>query len=70
MIWVPILSFVSEMDTNDYLLLACFSGSVIAAREFPQILSRSLACALLTPSAYHMNYIVLPLVNHAVCELQ
>lgn len=67
---VPILSFVSKMHTNDYLLLACFFGSMIAAGEFPRILSRSLACALLTPSAYHMNYTVLPLVNLAVCELQ
>lgn len=58
------------MHANDYLLLACFFGSVIVAGEFPQILSRSLAGALLTPSAYHMNYIVLPLVNLAVCVLQ
>lgn len=58
------------MDTNHQFLFACFFGAVIAAGESPQILSRSLAHGLLTPGAYHMNYIILPLVHHAVCGLQ
>ena len=48
---------------------ASFLSAVIAG-ESPQILSRSLARSPLTASAYHMNYIILPLVLRAVCALQ
>lgn len=67
---VLILKIVSGMVTDHQFLFGFCFDAVIVVGESPQILSRSSAHGLLTPSVCHVSCIVWPLMHHAAWDLQ